>query len=78
MTQSTTLNPVSFKFFESKATIGEKHSIVSSASSNSNKTSATQVRRLTDEEVAKKRSLGLRYRCDEKYSFTHKCKNRQL
>lgn len=28
--------------------------------------------------MAKKRSLGLCYCCDEKYSPTHKCKNRQL
>ncbi|KAJ9562283.1 hypothetical protein OSB04_007443 [Centaurea solstitialis] len=35
-------------------------------------------RRLTDQEVQQKRTLGLCYRCDEKYSPGHRCKKREL
>lgn len=37
-----------------------------------------RVKRLKNAEIAKKRELGLCYRCDKKYNPSHHCKNRQL
>lgn len=78
--RATIYNPVSSRNTNSKTQTAEKQNTQSSASSNANgsKTLSSQVRRLTDAEVAKKWSLGLCYRCDEKYSPTRKCKNKQL
>ncbi|KAF7842448.1 Retrotransposable element Tf2 [Senna tora] len=41
-------------------------------------TGRSKYRRLTDEEIARKRALGECFTCDEKYSPTHKCKNKHL
>lgn len=35
-------------------------------------------KRMTDEEYQRRRGKGLCYRCDEKFSPSHRCKNRQL
>ncbi|XP_024028604.1 uncharacterized protein LOC112093764 [Morus notabilis] len=35
-------------------------------------------RRLTDDEIQRRRAKGLCYRCDEKYGPGHRCKNQQL
>lgn len=74
----TSYNPIAAKGNEAKSTTTKKQSVVRSVSATSNKTTGTQIRKLTDADIAKKRSLGLCYRCDEKYSPTHRCKNRQL
>lgn len=36
------------------------------------------MRHLTDAEIARKRQLGLCFKCDEKFGPNHKCKNKQL
>ncbi|KAF7810715.1 Retrovirus-related Pol polyprotein from transposon 17.6 [Senna tora] len=41
-------------------------------------TNKSKYRRLTDEEIARKRRLGECFTCDEKWGPTHKCKNKQL
>lgn len=71
---TTTLN--SPKTFESKK-VQEKPNPAVLMVSNSSKVSSG-VKRLTDAEIAKKRELGMCYWCDEKYSPTYRCKNRQL
>ncbi|XP_024018362.1 uncharacterized protein LOC112090683 [Morus notabilis] len=38
----------------------------------------TGFKRMTDEEYQRRRAKGLCYRCDEKFSPGHRCKNRQL
>ncbi|KAJ9555024.1 hypothetical protein OSB04_009638 [Centaurea solstitialis] len=45
---------------------------------NPNNKSGQGYRRLTDQEVQQKRTLGLCYRCDEKYSPGHRCKKKEL
>lgn len=75
---TTTYNLSMTKAVESKPVVNEKQSTNIFVSLNHSKMTGMQVRRLTDAKIAKKRSLGLCYRCDEKYSPTHRCKNRQL
>lgn len=40
--------------------------------------STSSYRRLTDEEVLRKRELGLCFRCDEKFGPNHRCKRKEL
>ncbi|KAF7814687.1 Retrotransposable element Tf2 [Senna tora] len=53
---------------------GESSRSVSSSASNSK----GRYRKLTDEELARKRRLGECWTCDEKWGPTHKCKNKHL
>ncbi|KAF7828587.1 Retrotransposable element Tf2 [Senna tora] len=53
---------------------GEKSRTVSSTAS----TGKNKYKRLTDEEMARKRANGECFTCDEKYSLAHKCKNKHL
>lgn len=45
--------------------------------SNPNRTFSGPSRRINEAEFQAKRAKGLCFRCDEKYSFGHKCKNRE-
>ncbi|KAJ9540003.1 hypothetical protein OSB04_026509 [Centaurea solstitialis] len=49
-----------------------------SSMTNPNNKPGQGYRRLTDQEVQQKRTLGLCYRCDEKYSPGHRCKKKEL
>ncbi|KAF7815055.1 Retrotransposable element Tf2 [Senna tora] len=53
---------------------GDGSRTASSSASNSK----GRYRRLTDEEIARKRRLGECFTCDEKWGPTHKCKNKHL
>lgn len=59
--------------------IGDSVSSVNMANSSglSNK-STTEVKRLTEKELQEKRSKGLCFRCDDKWSIGHRCKKREL
>lgn len=70
--RTTTLNPPNIS--ETKSAPDKPHQATSTASNTSR--AGSSVKRLTDAEIAKKRELGLCYRCDEKYSPSHRCKNR--
>lgn len=65
-----------------KRTTSSAQSLTSSIPAKStSSTAATRTdsyRRLTEEEAAKRREKGLGYRCDEKYTRGHLCKNKQL
>ncbi|KAF7802354.1 Retrotransposable element Tf2 [Senna tora] len=48
------------------------------SSNSSMLTNKSRYRKLSDEEIARKRRLGECFTCDEKWGPTHKCKNKQL
>lgn len=75
-----TTNPVHASKPDPKTIVDSKSHASASASSTMVKqdsSSYTGSKRLSDAEVARKRRLGLCFKCDEKFSPNHKCKNKQ-
>lgn len=54
------------------------NSKASSVGSSSSSNKGGSFKRLTEAEAAKRRALGLCFKCDEKYNPTRQCKNKQL